>query len=46
MVLIQSMNFRGREKKLTIYDPKGLYDQRDALFNLGYSKIEFPIEFI
>ena len=44
--LIQSMNFRGREKKLTIYGPKGLYDLRDALFNLGYSKIEFPIEFI
>ncbi len=44
--LIQSMNFRGREKKLTIYGPKGLYGLRDALFNLGYSKIEFPIEFI
>ena len=44
--LIQSMNFRGREKKLTIYGPKGLYDLRDALFNLGYSKIEFSIEFI
>ncbi|MDO5832123.1 MAG: ribonuclease Z [Methanobrevibacter sp.] len=44
--LIQSMNFRGREKKLTIYGPKGLYDLKDALFNLGYSKIEFPIEFI
>ena len=24
--LLQSMNFRGREKKLTIYGPKGLYD--------------------
>ncbi len=44
--LIQSMNFRGREKKLTIYGPKGLYALKDALFNLGYSKIEFPIEFI
>lgn len=44
--LIQSMNFRGREKKLTVYGPKGLYDLKEALFNLGYSKIEFPIEFI
>ncbi|WP_405267421.1 ribonuclease Z [Methanobrevibacter sp.] len=44
--LIQSMNFRGRENKLTIYGPEGLYDLRNALFSLGYSKIEFPIEFI
>ena len=44
--LLQSMNFRGREKKLTIYGPKGLYDLKDSLFKLGYSKIEFPIEFI
>ena len=44
--LIQSMNFRGRETKLTIYGPKGLYDLKDAIFHLGYSKIEFPIEFI
>ena len=44
--LIQSMNFRGRENKLTIYGPEGLCDLRDALFSLGYSKIEFPIEFI
>lgn len=44
--LLQSMNFRGREKELTIYGPEGLYNLKDALFNLGYSKIEFPIEFI
>ena len=44
--LLQSMNFRGRENKLTIYGPKGLYDLKDSLFKLGYSKIEFPIEFI
>ena len=44
--LLQSMNFRGRDKKLTIYGPRGLYDLKDALFKLGYSKIEFPIEFI
>ena len=44
--LLQSMNFRGREKKLTIYGPKGLYELKDSLFKLGYSKIEFPIEFI
>ena len=44
--LLQSMNFRGRETKLTIYGPEGLYDLKDALFRLGYTKIEFPIEFI
>ena len=44
--LIQSMNFRGRDKKLTIYGPEGLNDLKDSLFKLGYSKIEFPIEFV
>ncbi|WP_458455291.1 ribonuclease Z [Methanobrevibacter sp.] len=44
--LIQSMNFRGRETKLTIYGPEGLYDLEDAISRLGYSKIEFPIEFV
>ena len=44
--LLQSMNFRGREKKLTIYGPQGLHMLKEAIFNLGYCKIEFPIEFI
>ncbi|WP_432644486.1 ribonuclease Z [Methanobrevibacter sp.] len=44
--LLQSMNFRGRETKLTIYGPKGLNALKDTIFNLGYCKIDFPIEFI
>lgn len=44
--LIQSMNFRGRQTKLTIYGPKGLNVLKEAIFSLGYCKIEFPIEFI
>ena len=44
--LLQSMNFRGRETKLTIYGPKGINDLKNAIFNLGYCKIDFPIEFI
>ena len=44
--LIQSMNFRGRDKKLTIYGPKGLNVLKESIFSLGYCKIEFPIDFI
>ena len=44
--LLQSMNFRGRDTKLTIYGPKGLNKLKEAIFRLGYCKIEFPIEFI
>lgn len=44
--LLQSMNFRGREKKLTIYGPKGLNKVINAIYNLGFTKIDFPIEFI
>lgn len=44
--LLQSMNFRGRDTKLTIYGPKGLNMLKEAIFNLGYCKIELPIEFI
>ena len=44
--LLQSMNFRGRETKLTRYGPKGLNTLKNAIFNLGYCKIDFPIEFI
>ena len=44
--LLQSMNFRGRDTKLTIYGPRGLNKLKEAIFSLGYCKIEFPIEFI
>ena len=44
--LIQSMNFRGRQTKLTIYGPEGLNVLKEAIFHLGYCKIDFPIEFI
>ena len=44
--LLQSMNFRGREKKLTIYGPEGLDELKKAIYNLGYCSIDFPIEFV
>lgn len=44
--LLQSMNFRGRETPLKIYGPKGLLKVKEAIFNLGFCKLEFPIEFI
>ena len=44
--LLQSMNFRGREKELTIYGPEGLNQIKEAIYNLGYCKIDFPINFV
>ena len=44
--LLQSMNFRGRETKLTIYGPKGLYDLKEAVSNLGFPNFDFPLEWI
>ena len=44
--LLQSLNFRGREKPLTIYGPKGLKQVENAIYSLGYCTFEFPIEFI
>ena len=44
--LLQSLNFRGREKPLTIYGPKGLKKVENAIYSLGYCKFDFPIEFI
>ena len=44
--LIQSMNFRGRETKLTLYGPKGISKIKDAIYSLSFYKIDFPIEFI
>ncbi|WP_409199801.1 ribonuclease Z [Methanobrevibacter sp. DSM 116169] len=43
--LIQSMGFRGREEPLDIYGPKGLNSLKNAILNLGYCLIEFPINF-
>ena len=44
--LLQSMSLNGREKKLTIYGPKGLDKIKDAIYSFGYCAIEFPVEFI
>jgi len=44
--LLQSMNFRGREKELTIYGPEGLDRLADAISSLGNSKTDFPINFV
>ena len=44
--LLQSMGLHGRESKLTIYGPEGMHKIRDAIYNMGYCMIEFPIEFI
>lgn len=44
--LLQSLGLNGREEKLTIYGPKGLNELKDAIFSLGYCKIEFPVDFI
>lgn len=44
--LLQSMSLNGRENELTIYGPRGLDKIRDAIYNLGYCAIEYPIEFI
>lgn len=44
--LLQSMNFRGRETKLTIYGPKGLDNLRDAISSLGFPNFDFPLEWI
>ena len=44
--LLQSMNFRGRETKLTIYGPKGLDKLRQAISNLGFPDFDFPLEWI
>ena len=44
--LLQSLGLHGREEKLTIYGPKGLNKIMNAIFNFGYCKIEYPLEFI
>lgn len=44
--LLQSLNFRGREKPLKIYGPNGIENVKNAIYSLGFCKIDFPIEFI
>lgn len=44
--LLQSLSLSEREKKLTIYGPKGLNMLESAIYSLGYCKIEFPVEFV
>ncbi|WP_298500094.1 ribonuclease Z [uncultured Methanobrevibacter sp.] len=44
--LLQSLGLLGREEKLTIYGPKGLEKVKNAIYSLGYCKIDFPVEFI
>lgn len=44
--LLQSMNFRGREKPLSIYGPKGLKRLMNIIEQIGFSDFDFPIETI
>ena len=44
--LIQSMGFRNRETKLTLYGPRGIEKIKNAIYSLNFDKIDFPIEFI
>ena len=44
--LLQSMSFRGRENKLTIYGPEGIEQLEESILSLGHCKIDFPLEFV
>lgn len=44
--LIQSMGFRGREKPLTIYGPKGLLKIKDCIFNNGFNPVNFEVNIV
>lgn len=44
--LLQSMNFRGREKPLYIYGPKGLNRIMAAIKMLGFQDFDFPVEVV
>ena len=44
--LLQSLGLQDREEKLTIYGPRGLNNVKEAIYNFGYCKFEYPIEFI
>lgn len=41
--LIQSLGFRGREKDLDIYGPKGLHKIINAISNFGYFQINYNL---
>ncbi|MDD1771268.1 MAG: ribonuclease Z [Methanomassiliicoccales archaeon] len=41
--LIQSMNFSGRERELSIYGPRGMVETVDSLLHLGYFEPHFAI---
>lgn len=41
--LVQSMGFRGREKPLNIYGPKGILKIRNCLFNNGINPVNFEV---
>ena len=43
--LLQLLNLRKREEPLTIYGPKGIKRIKKAIYSLGHSKFNFPIEF-
>ena len=43
--LIQSMGFRGREKPLDVYGPKGVNALFNAIQHIGYFVINFPLNF-
>ena len=44
--LLQSLGLQDREEKLTIYGPRGLSKVKDAIYNFGYCKFDFPIDFV
>lgn len=44
--LLQSLGLQDRTEKLTIYGPQGLEKVKEAIYNFGYCKFEFPIEFV
>jgi ribonuclease Z len=44
--LLQSMSLNGRERELTVYGPTGLNMLKEAIYNLGYSSIDYPVKFV
>ena len=44
--LLQSMSLNGRQRELTVYGPRGLDKLKDAIYSLGYSSIDYPVEFV
>lgn len=44
--LLQSLGLQDRTEKLTIYGPRGLSKVKEAIYNFGYCKFDFPIDFV